>query len=136
MDAACSVSGPGALCVGPRRSLRLCLGPALSVSGPVALCVWARRSLCRALCRALALSVSGPVALCVWARRSFCQAGPQAESRVPPIQLRAPSSDPCAAHPAAGPQLKATCHPSCPARSILSFQKRTPNLTVWGIKTI
>ena len=53
-----SVSGPGALCVGPRRSLcrvpalsRSCRGPALSVSGPGAL------SLC------VSGSVSGPGAL-------------------------------------------------------------------------
>ena len=64
-----SKSGPGALCVGPRRSL--CQGPTLSVgqakrslSGrslcwdPALLCVGAR-------CRALALCLSGPGAFCV-----------------------------------------------------------------------
>ena len=79
---ALSVSGPGALCVGPWHFL--CRGPALSVSGPGALpalslsgpgalwsglgalCVAARRSLCpgRSLCWAPALSVSDPVS--VW----------------------------------------------------------------------
>ena len=42
-----SVSGPGALCVGPRCSLR---------RAPVALCIGPRRS----LCRAPALFLSGP----------------------------------------------------------------------------
>ena len=62
------MSGPGALCVGARRSL--CQAPALSVSGPGALCVRPRRC----LCRGPALSVSGPGAVCVGARRSLCQA--------------------------------------------------------------
>ena len=82
-----SKSGPGALWVGPRRSLcrgptlsvglrSLCRGPALSLRGPalcVAVCVKVRRSsldaLCvgprarRCLCRAPALSASGPGSL-------------------------------------------------------------------------
>ena len=51
--------GPGALCVGARRSV---WGPALFVSGA------------GALCRGPALFVSGPGALCVGARRSFYRA--------------------------------------------------------------
>ena len=56
---------------------------------------------------------------------------PPAQNHVPPIRSAA-SSEPRATHLARGPQFGATCHPSNPARSILSFQKRTPNLTVWG----
>ena len=81
-----------ALCVGPRRSLSGVSGPALSVSGPV----------CRSLCGAPAL---GPALPAFW--RSLCRgpavsvAGPPpATIRVPPIRLRAPSSDPRATHPA------------------------------------
>ena len=86
----CSVSGPGALCVGPWHSLALCVGPRRSI----ARCVGDRRSvsstaalpplsvspgaLCvgtlsvsgprRSLCRGPALTVSGsPSALCVGA---------------------------------------------------------------------
>ena len=61
---ALSVSGPGALCVGPRFR-----APTLFVSGPGAVCFGARRS----LCRRLALSVSGPGAVCVWPRRYLYQ---------------------------------------------------------------
>ena len=54
------VLGPGALCVGARRSLgALCRGPTLS----------------RSLCRASALSVSGPSSLC-GGRRCLCRARP------------------------------------------------------------
>ena len=56
------MSGPGALCVGPRRSL--CWAPALTVCWrPGALCVGFRRFLCRgsvSRCRAPAVSVSAP----------------------------------------------------------------------------
>ena len=58
------VSGPGALCVRPRRSV--CRALALCVSGPGALCVRPRRS----MYRAPALCVSGPGVLCVEPRRS------------------------------------------------------------------
>ena len=100
-----SVSGPGALCVGFRHSLALCVrprrslcrasglcrlrrslavgGPALSVSGPAlcrghALCV-SEPGLCVG---PLALSVSGPGALCFGPRRSLamCVARPDALS--------------------------------------------------------
>ena len=67
---------PGALCRSRRRGRAalsqdfLCQVPAVCFSGPGALCVGARRS----VCRAPALFVSGPGALCVGARRSFCRA--------------------------------------------------------------
>ena len=74
---ALSVSGPGALCVGPQRSL--CRAPALSVSGLGALFVGALfvsglGALCgarRSMCRDPALSASGPGALCVGTQRSL-----------------------------------------------------------------
>ena len=104
---ALSASGPGALCVGR--------GPGLSVSGS------------GALCRGPALSVSGPNALfCVEARRSVCRHPssprvPSSDPRATHLALRAPSSDPCATHP---------------ARHVLFFQERAPNLTVWGKKPV
>ena len=81
---------PAALCVGPRRCVcPLCRTPALSVSGPGVLCVGARRSARRgptlcvgpgglcvgpaALCWGLGVCVSGPSALC-GGRHSLCRA--------------------------------------------------------------
>ena len=63
--------------------------------------------------------------------------------RVPPTQLRAPSSDPRATHPVSRcqlrpmPPIQPRAHssdpcPSHPARRVPFFQDRTPNLTVWG----
>ena len=62
---ALSVSGPGALCVGPRR---------LSLSvGASALCVGPRRSLRRAPALFASGFASGPCALCLAPRRSLCR---------------------------------------------------------------
>ena len=67
-----SVSGPSALCVGPRRSL--CRAPALFASGPGALC----RELASgpgkdSFCRVPAVCVSGPGAFCrVLCRGALC----------------------------------------------------------------
>ena len=69
------LSGPGALCVGARRSL--CRGPR-SVSGPGALCVGARRSCVgarRSLGRGSALSGVGVEARCSSAK-TLCLEGP------------------------------------------------------------
>ena len=62
-----SVSGPGAFCVGARRSFFLSGPGALFVSGLGALCVGARRS----VCRGPALFVSGPGALSIGLRHLF-----------------------------------------------------------------
>ena len=64
-----SVLGPGGFGVGSRRSL--CRAPALSVSGPGALCVGPGAVSLSVSCPAI--SVSSPVALCVRARRSLCR---------------------------------------------------------------
>ena len=65
------VSGPGALCVGPRRCIMVRV-PALAVSGPGALCVGPELCI-GALCRAPALSSLRrslrPGGFCVGARR-------------------------------------------------------------------
>ena len=126
-----STSGPGALCVGLRRSLcrrSLCRnallsvsGPALyvsgpsaalSVSGPGALCVGARRSLRRSLCQA-PLSVLEP-----GVSRSLCRAPPLSRSLCwarPAAQIRVsagPSSDPHVTHLVRRPTFRSACHPS------------------------
>ena len=73
-----AVLGRGGLCIGPLRSLYR--APALSVSGPGALCVGARRSvsgpgaLCVGPCVGPWRSVSGPGAVCVGLCRAPCQA--------------------------------------------------------------
>ena len=95
-----SLSGPGALRVGTRRSLCriLCRGPAASVSGP--LCVSGPGALFVRARRSPALSVSGPalhvgpgavcVGLCGGLRRPVCQ-GPTG-SCAPAISFSGPGS--------------------------------------------
>ena len=85
------VSGLGALCVGPRLSVRA--RPSLCWSTDGALCVGLRRS----------VSGPGPNALCLGVPRSVCchPSGPRAASSYPraihlALRATAPSSDPCA----------------------------------------
>ena len=102
---ALSVLGPGALCVGPRRSLcgALCVGTLSFLSGPSALCVGPQCG---------ALSVSG-LALSVPVCRSLCQA--PALGTLLPLSVSDPgisrslcrSSDPRVHGP-----LRSACHPS------------------------
>ena len=147
-----SVSGPGSLGVGPRRSV-----------GP-----WAQCSPCQArgsVCEDPSLTVSGPcrgpanLSLCelgfgpaaqirvfirmspIWSAqlRSAChRSGLAASSSDPPIRSASrsvgTSSDPRATHPV-------PCTPSSdprathPTRRVPFFRERTPTFTVWGIKT-
>ena len=104
---ALSVSGPDALCAGPRRSL--CRGPALSVSGPGALCVEPRRSLCvgarRSLCRGPALSVSGSAALSLFVSRSvslsaLCVGARHSLCQAPALSVSRPDTEPVTEFPA------------------------------------
>ena len=98
---ALSVSGPGALCAGARRSLAVCVEARRSLhwlAGPAALCVRARRS----LYRAPALPVSGPGALCV-ARRTLCRA-PRYLCLCPALSVSGPALSMCRAQPLCGPR--------------------------------
>ena len=88
------MSGPRALCVGPRRSLcqapafPLCVGAGRSLCrGPGALCVRARRSLCPGL-----RSLSGPAGSAAAQLRSACFSACHSSG------LRAPNSDPRGTH--------------------------------------
>ena len=101
-----SLSGPGALCLGARRSsdalcvaawrslcqglaLFLCQGPALSVSGPGRFCVGARRALCRGPHPRATYPVRGPqLSPAPWARQGSTRhlSSPRAPFRVPPIR--------------------------------------------------
>ena len=141
--ALCSVRTRCSLCRVPALFRSLSRATALSVSGPGALCVGPRRSLCRApqlsrsLCRVL-----GPAAqIRVFIRMSSGLCAPSVVIRVPPIASAgpelgsawpawAPSSNPRATHPvwrAPSSDPRAT-HP---ARRAPLLHKRTPNLTVW-----
>ena len=147
----CSLSGPGALFVGARQSVR----PTISVSGPGALCCVGPRR--RALAR-----YPG----------SACHPAPSGQLRVPPTPAPRPIylASRAATHPhlrasaqpgttgpsSAGPQLPSACRLSCRApssdprairltgpssdprathlaRRVPFGQERTPNLTVWGL---
>ena len=117
-----SASGPGGLCVGPRRYLALCWGPALSVSGPGALSVGPRRSHWvrepppipiyspRAPSSDL-LATTGPRAPATHPSDPACHHAthpvPRATSlpilSAAPSRPASPSSDPRATHPGRGP---------------------------------
>ena len=147
---ALSVSGPGALCVGPQRCLSsfsaaLCVGP--RPSGPGA-------SLCRvpalsrpqrapaALCRAPALSVSGPGTLRLSVsgpgtlRRSHVLGSGAFEAPAPPV-LSSPAlsvSGTSLSGPSpiwsAGPLLRSACHPCSPSPSL--FPGENPKTLLFG----
>ena len=151
-----SVSGPGALCVGPRRSQcvgarqsvcraralsrrPLCRTPALSraLSGP-------RRSVCRALAlspRSSALSVlagtrpqlrSATLHLVHPSSESTCHPSVPnphpAERADPPAPIYLPANHPGRGPPSSDPRA------THPARRVDFFQETTPNITVWGLK--
>ena len=157
-----SVSGPGAPCVGARRSL--CRGPGgplprLPLSRPSGLCV-APRAFCvgarRFVSGHAALSLCRGPALFVWARReergpalflsgsgalcrklrapsSHLRATHPAPICLPPSRHRAPSSDPCATHPARTP----SSHPRAthPARRVLFSRRESQTLLFGGLGT-
>ena len=136
-----------AICVGPQRPR---VGPRRSLSDPAllsapALCIRPRRlcvagALCQALCRASALcvrprrSVSGRVGPTPGVRlrrfSALCIVQSRAQSRVTPPEPRATHR---ATHPAAGPQLRAACHPLVRAPSSEPFfPEENPKLYCFG----
>ena len=127
-----SVSCPRAFCV-PALSRRfLCLAPALSVSGPSALCVGPRRSLCRGPVLSVS-AVSGPSALCVGPHAPIRMPpirprGPPAPIGLPPIR----SAGPQLFHLVRGPPPQIRVPPIQPGA--IPFSRREPETLLFGGK--